>query len=42
MRLKKFDEVFDASHAWFYQPIKIEIDQQKIFNNLLEEYVGKI
>lgn len=42
MRLKKFNEVFEASHAWFYQPIKIEIDQQKIFNNLLEEYVGKI
>jgi tetraacyldisaccharide 4'-kinase len=42
MRLKKFEEVYDASHAWFYQPIKIEIDQQKTFNNLLDEYVGKI
>jgi len=42
MRLMKFNEVFDDSYPWFYQPIKIEIDQQQTFNKLLDEYVGKI
>lgn len=42
MRLKKFESVFNDSYPWFYQPIRIEIDQQKIFNKLLDEYVGKI
>ncbi|NRA11282.1 MAG: tetraacyldisaccharide 4'-kinase, partial [Crocinitomicaceae bacterium] len=42
MRLKKFDAVFDASFAWCYQPISIEIDQQETFNKLLDEYVAKI
>ena len=38
MRLQQFDEVFDPSFAWHYQPISVRITNQDKFNAHLDEY----